>query len=71
MEQEILQLWQSGLSKYKVAEIYKRRYNEHIKQVRLEMRNRHAGKFLTSREALYIVERVVYKSIMKKGVREK
>lgn len=23
MEQEILKLWQSGLSKYKVAEIYK------------------------------------------------
>lgn len=34
MDQEILQLWKSGLSKYKVAEIYRRRYNEHIKQER-------------------------------------
>lgn len=41
MEKEILQLWQSGLSKYKVAEIYKTKYNMHLKIVRSELKNRH------------------------------
>ena len=66
MEQEILQLWKSGLNKYKVAEIYRRRYNEHIKQERLSMHNRHTGRFISNYEALAIVERAIYKYIMKK-----
>jgi len=66
MEQEILKLWQSGLSKDKVAEIYRRRYNEHIKQVRLNMHNRHAGRFISNYEALAIVEKIIYKHIIKK-----
>lgn len=66
MEKEFLQLWQSGLSKYKVAEIYRRRYNEHIKQERLYMHNRHKGRFISSYEALAVVERVVYKYVMRK-----
>lgn len=67
MEQEILKLWQSGLSKYKVAEIYKREYNENIKHIRLSMHNRHKGRFISSYEALAIVERVIYKNIMKRS----
>ncbi len=44
MEQEILKLWQSGLSIRKVAEIYRRDYNRHINLVRTEMHNRHKRK---------------------------
>lgn len=43
-EDEILNLWSTGLSKNKVAEIYRRRYNETIKIIRLEMHNRHKRK---------------------------
>ena len=64
MEKEILQLWQSGLSKYKVAEIYRRKYNMNLKLVRTEMRNRHAGKLMTRYQALSIVERVIYRYVM-------
>lgn len=65
-EQEILQLWRSGLSKNKVAEIYKRRYNEMIKIIRLDIRNRHKGRFISNYEALGVVERVIYKEVIKK-----
>lgn len=65
-EDEILNLWRAGLSKNKVAEIYKRRYNETIKTIRLEMHNRHKGKFLSSYEALSVVERVIYKYLKRK-----
>lgn len=64
MEELILQMWQSGLSKNKVAEIYKRRNNEMIKLIRLEMHNRHAGKFMSNYEALEVVEKVIYKYVM-------
>lgn len=64
MEQEILKLWQSGLSISKVAEIYRRNYNMHIKLVRTEMHNRHAGKLITRHQSLAIVERVIYKKVM-------
>ena len=43
-ENEVLNLWRSGLSKHKVAEIYKRRYNQQIKVIRAEVVNRHARK---------------------------
>lgn len=68
-EQEVLDLWRSGLSKNKVAEIYKRRYNETIKIMRLEMHNRHRGNFISNYEALATVERVIYKYI-KEGTNE-
>lgn len=64
MEEEILKLWKSGLTKYKVAEIYRRRHNMHLKLVRTEMHNRHAGKLMTNYESLAIVERVIYKYVM-------
>ena len=67
MEQEILKLWQSGLSISKVAEIYRRNYNMNIKLVRTEMHNRHAGRLINSYEALAIVERVIYKKVMEKS----
>lgn len=60
---EIIQLWRSGLSKHKVAEIYKRRYNQQIKLIRAEVVNRHSGRFISSYEALAVVERMIYKYI--------
>lgn len=65
-EQEILDLWRSGLSKNKVAEIYRREYNEAIKIIRLEMHNRHKGRFINSYEALAVVEKVIYKYLKKR-----
>lgn len=65
-ENEVLQLWKSGLSKHKVAEIYRRRYNQQIKLIRAEVVNRHAGRFISGYEALAVVERIIYKEVMKK-----
>ncbi len=60
LEDEILRLWKSGLSKDKLALIYKRRNNQIIKMIRLDMHNRHSGKFISNYEALAIVEKVIY-----------
>lgn len=65
LESEILQLWKSGLSKHKVAEIYRKRYNQRIKLIRAEVVNRHVGRFINSYEALAVVERVIYMEIVK------
>lgn len=64
-ENEVLNLWKSGLSKHKVAEIYRRRYNQQIKVIRAEVVNRHAGRFISSYEALAVVEKIIYKEVMK------
>lgn len=61
---EVLQLWKSGLSKHKVAEMYKRRYNQQIKLIRAEVVNRHSGRFISYMEALAVVEEIIYKYIM-------
>ena len=71
MEEEIIQLWRAGLSKNKVAEIYRRRYNEAVKIIRLEMHNRHKGRFISSYEALAIVEKTIYKEVRKKWAKKK
>jgi len=60
-EEEIIQLWLGGYDKFKVAEIYKRRYNQQLRIIRLEVRNRHAGKFITYYEALARVEKIILK----------
>lgn len=65
-EKEILSLWRKGLSKHKVAEIYKRRYNQQIKLIRAKVVNRHAGKFIGSYEALAVVEKIIYKYLQEK-----
>lgn len=62
-ENEVLELWKSGLSKHKVAEIYRRRYNNQIKLIRAEVVNRHAGRFISNYEALATVERIIYKYV--------
>lgn len=58
-DKEIIEKWKTGLSKNKLAEIYKREYNQQIKRIRLEVKNRHKGRFITSYEALAYVERVI------------
>lgn len=60
-EEEIIILWRSGMSKFKVAEIYRKRYNQKIKIIRLDMKFRHSGKFITSYEALRRVEQIILK----------
>lgn len=60
-EEEIIKLWLQGYSKYKVAEIYKNSYNQKIKIIRSEMRNRHSGRFISTREALAEVEKTILK----------
>lgn len=64
-EKEIIQKWKSGLSKNKLALIYKRQYNQQIKIIRLELKNRHSGKFITNYEALAYVEKIIYKYLKK------
>lgn len=61
IEKEIIKLWRSGLNKYKLAEIYKSRYNHKIRIIRSEMPNRHAGRYISSYEALAYVERAILK----------
>lgn len=58
-DEEILYLWKSGLSKNKVAEIYRREFNQDIKIIRAEMHNRHEGRFITNYEALKKVEETI------------
>ena len=62
-EREIINLWKQGLDKHKLAEIYKRRYNQQIKIIRAEVINRHAGRYINNYEALAVVEGVIYKYI--------
>ena len=65
-DNEIIQLWRSGLSKSKLAEIYKREYNQEIKIIRSNIRHRYDGKYISNYEALAKVERVIYKYLKEK-----
>ena len=65
-KEKIIELWRSGLSKNKLAEIYKREYNQEIKIIRSSTRHRHDGKFISNYEALYYIERVIYKYLKEK-----
>lgn len=60
-EKEILEKWKTGLSKEQLAKQYKRQYNMQIRNIRAEVRNRHAGRFITQYEALSYVEKIIYK----------
>lgn len=60
-DKEIIKLWKQGLSKNKLALIYKREYNQQIRIIRSEVRNRHSGRFISSYEALGYVERIIYR----------
>ncbi len=60
-EKEIIQLWKQGLSKNKLAEIYRREYNQQIKIIRSTVRHRHSGRYISNYESLAYVERVIYR----------
>lgn len=60
-DKKIIELWEQGLSKNKLSEIYKREYNQQIKIIRSSIKHRHDGRFISNYEALAKVERVIYK----------
>lgn len=60
-DKEIIEKWKAGLSKETLAKQYKREYNQQIRIIRSEVRNRHSGRFITSYEALAKIEKVIYK----------
>ena len=65
-DKEIIEHWKAGLSKNKLALIYKRKYNQQIRIIRSEVRNRHSGRFITSYEALAKIEKVIYDYLKRK-----
>ena len=65
-DKEIIEKWKQGLSKDKLAQIYKRQYNQQIRIIRAEVVNRHKGKFITSYEALNKIEKVIYEYLKRK-----
>ena len=65
-EKEIIEKWTRGLSKDQLAKIYRRQYNQNIRIIRAEVRNRHSGRFITNYEALRHVEHVIYKYLQGK-----
>lgn len=66
-EKRIIQLWQQGLSKNKLAEIYKREYNQQIKMIRASVRHRHSGKYISHYEALAHIEKVIYRYLKERS----
>ena len=65
-DKEIIEKWKQGLSKDKLALMYKRQYNQQIRIIRSEVVNRHKGKFITNYEALAHIEKVIYKYLKRK-----
>jgi hypothetical protein len=66
-DKEILDKWKQGLSKNKLAIMYKRQYNQEIKIIRSTVRHRHDGRHISNYEALAYVERVIYEYIKKQN----
>lgn len=64
-DKEILTLWQSGLSKHKVADMYRTNYNNRIKIIRLNPKGRNAV-FISKYEALRRVEKIIYNYLRRK-----
>lgn len=62
-EQEIIKKWKQGLSKNKLALMYRRQYNRQIRNIRASVRHRHSGKFITNYESLAYVEKVIFSYI--------
>ena len=60
-DKEIITKWKQGLSKNKLATMYKRQYNQEINIIRSTVRHRHDGRYISNYEALAYVERVIYK----------
>ena len=65
-DKEIIEKWKAGLSKNKLAEIYRREYNQQIKIIRATMKHRHDGKYISNYEALAKVENVIYRYLIER-----
>ncbi len=65
-DKEIIDKWKAGLSKNKLALIYKRQYNQEIRIIRSTVRHRHDGRYISNYEALAYVERVIYEYLKRK-----
>lgn len=63
-EQEVLELWKSGISKHKIANIYKQRFNQQVKVIRAEVVNKYKARYISNYEALKYVELIIYRYIM-------
>lgn len=61
-DKEILKLWHEGYTRLSLAKIYMQRYNQQVKIIRLDMKNRHT-RFITYREALNRVEKILIKEV--------
>ena len=48
-DKEVIEKWKAGLSKNKLAEIYRREYNQQIKIIRSSVRHRHDGKYISNK----------------------
>lgn len=68
-DKEIIEKWQQGLSKNKLAEIYRREYNQQIKIIRATMKHRHDGKYISNYEALAKVESTIYRYLKEREKR--
>lgn len=60
-DKEVIEKWKAGLSKNKLATMYKRQYNQEIKIIRSTVRHRHDGRYISNYEALARVESVIYR----------
>lgn len=59
MSEEVLQLWKSGLSKTKIAQRYRLRFNQYIRLMRLDMKHRNAGRIINNKQALPYVDTII------------
>lgn len=62
-ESEIIWLWKKGLSKNKLALMYKREHNRQIGVIRSSVRHRHDGRMISFYEALEVMERAIYRFV--------
>ncbi len=63
-EEEIIKMWHSGVTRLSLARIYMQRYNQQVKIIRLDIKNRHT-RFITYNEALNRVEKILIEEVRK------
>ncbi len=61
-DKEILKLWHEGYTRLTLARVYMQQYNQQVKIIRLDMKNRHI-RFITYKEALNRVEKILIKEV--------
>ena len=61
-DEEIIKMWHEGYTRLSLAKIYMQRYNQQVKIIRLDMKNRHV-RFITYKEALNRVEKILINDV--------